>query len=95
MDDYTPFFPFRAIHPSMYNNEDKRSEVFMTDCNASKNKARCNCSWEPCSRKGICCECLEYHWSLKEFPACLFPDAEEKTYDRSLKAFIRIYKDKS
>ena len=65
----------------------------MKECNGPKNTARCNCSWDPCSRKGICCECLEYHWGRKELPACLFPDSVEKTYDRSLRAFIRTYKD--
>jgi len=66
----------------------------MRECNSKKNMARCNCSWEPCSRKGICCECLAYHWSHKELPACLFPDSVEKTYDRSLRMFIQTYRDK-
>jgi hypothetical protein len=64
----------------------------MTDCRSATNRIRCNCSWEPCPRKGICCECLEYHWSRKELPACLFPDSVEKTYDRSLRKFIQTYK---
>jgi hypothetical protein len=77
----------------MYNNKVKR-EVSMPNCNVSSNTVRCNCSWEPCSRKGVCCQCLEYHWRREELPACLFPDAEEKTYDRSLRAFLRIHKGK-
>jgi hypothetical protein len=28
-------------------------------------------------------------------PPCLFPDAAERTYDRSLRNFIRIYKDQA
>ena len=67
----------------------------MSECHKSNNMARCNCTWEPCSRKGVCCDCLAYHWSMKELPACLFPDSAEKTYDRSLRNFIRIYKDKA
>ena len=66
----------------------------MKECRVQQNAKRCNCSWEPCDRKGLCCECLQYHWNHKELPACLFPDAAEKTYDRSLAAFIRLYKDK-
>ena len=66
----------------------------MSDCQAQKNLKRCNCSWEPCVRKGICCECLTYHWSHRELPACFFPDDIEKTYDRSLERFIEIYKNK-
>lgn len=32
---------------------------------------------------------------MNELPACLFPDDVEKTYDRSLRRFIVIYKDKA
>ena len=66
----------------------------MDECRQEKNLKRCNCTYEPCSRKGICCECLAYHWSMRELPACLFPDSVERTYDRSLRRFISIYKDK-
>jgi hypothetical protein len=65
----------------------------MDKCRSDKNLGRCNCSYEPCSRKGVCCECLTYHWSSKELPACFFPAAVEKTYDRSLRRFISLYKD--
>jgi hypothetical protein len=65
----------------------------MSECKSAKNKARCNCSYEPCSRKGVCCDCLAYHWRNRELPACLFPDSVEKTYDRSLRRFIDLYKD--
>lgn len=66
----------------------------MKECNEEKNLQRCNCTWEPCSRKGNCCECIQYHWNMGELPACLFPDEVEKTYDRSIKRFIDFYKDK-
>jgi hypothetical protein len=66
----------------------------MEKCRSQQNLARCNCTYEPCSRKGICCECLVYHWSSQELPACFFPDAVERTYDRSLKKFISLYKNK-
>jgi len=66
----------------------------MDKCRSDKNLDRCTCSYEPCSRKGICCECLAYHWSMKELPACLFPDQVERTYDRSLRRFIAVYRDK-
>lgn len=64
----------------------------MRECGVLKNEARCNCSYEPCARKGLCCECLSYHWNLGELPACLFPDSIERTYDRSLARFIQAYK---
>ncbi|MFH1784539.1 MAG: DUF6485 family protein [bacterium] len=64
----------------------------MTQCKVQKNKSRCNCSYEPCSRKGVCCECLQYHWGMGELPACFFPDDVERTYDRSLETFIKVCK---
>jgi len=66
----------------------------MEKCRSQQNLTRCNCTYEPCSRKGICCECLAYHWSSQELPACFFPDGIEKTYDRSLRKFISLNKSK-
>lgn len=66
----------------------------MDKCRQEKTLDRCNCTYEPCSRKGICCECLAYHWSRQELPACVFPPTAERSYDRSLRKFISIYKDK-
>ncbi|MCD4813418.1 DUF6485 family protein [bacterium] len=48
----------------------------------------CNCTY-PCSRKGICCECVAYHRQLGELPACYFDAKTEKTYDRSVEAYLR------
>jgi len=62
------------------------------ECRKEKNMLRCNCTYEPCPRKGICCECLQYHLGNKEAPACFFPAAAEKTYDRSMEHFIKMYK---
>lgn len=60
------------------------------DCpNTAKNLAHCNCSYEPCARKGICCECIAYHRRRNELPACYFDDATEKSWDRSMARFIR------
>jgi hypothetical protein len=67
----------------------------MKECRQEKNLKACNCSYEPCSRKGMCCECLRYHWSMGELPACFFPDAVERTYDRSLGRFMAVMKDKA
>ena len=67
----------------------------MKECKVERNRKQCNCSYEPCSRKGVCCECLEYHWSMNELPACLFPASVERTYDRSLRRFISLHKDKA
>ncbi len=45
----------------------------MSQCcpNKEKNLERCPCTYEPCSRKGICCECIHYHRSQGQKPACM------------------------
>ena len=64
----------------------------MNNCpNIQTNKSRCNCSYEPCSRKGNCCECLKYHLAMQELPACCFPDDVERTYDRSFHRFAQLH----
>ena len=63
-------------------------------CNVEKNLKKCTCSYPGCSRKGYCCDCLDYHWKHKELPGCLFPDEAEKTFDRSLEYFIDVWSKK-
>ena len=60
------------------------------ECKKEQNQTVCNCSYEPCSRKGICCECISYHLRSRELPACCFPAGAEKTYDRSFDHFARL-----
>ena len=59
--------------------------------NQKINMQNCNCTY-PCSKKGICCECIMYHRSLEELPACYFPNDAERTYDRSIGYFVQLYK---
>lgn len=66
----------------------------MLECSIKQNKAGCNCTYEPCSRKGICCVCLQYHLKNGQFPACFFPADVEKTFDRSIERFIKTYKER-
>jgi len=54
------------------------------------NKKNCNCTYEPCSRKYNCCECVAYHKISGELPACYFPADVERTYDRSIGRFIKL-----
>ena len=64
----------------------------MAEClNFKQNMKVCTCTYEPCPRKGKCCECLQYHWRSKELPACMFPPDVERTYDRSLRRFIQCH----
>ncbi len=58
------------------------------ECTRDKNMRGCSCTFS-CSKKGKCCECVAYHRSLGEFPACFFGAAAEKTGDRSLSRLIK------
>ncbi|MEE8360022.1 MAG: DUF6485 family protein [Candidatus Omnitrophota bacterium] len=60
--------------------------------NRNENKEGCPCTYEPCDKKGVCCECLKYHLSMKELPACVFSEEAERTYDRSIANFIKTQK---
>ncbi|HNX91031.1 MAG TPA: DUF6485 family protein [Candidatus Omnitrophota bacterium] len=60
-------------------------------CKKKENMTRCNCTYEPCERKGLCCDCIAYHRANGELPACYFPDRAERTFDRSIAHFIEIY----
>ena len=60
------------------------------DCNKEKTLGRCNCTYEPCPRKGMCCDCMAYHLRSRELPACAFPADAERTYDRSFEHFVRL-----
>jgi hypothetical protein len=60
------------------------------ECNKERTLNRCNCSYEPCARKGTCCECLTYHLKSRQLPACCFPADAERTYDRSFEHFARL-----
>ncbi|MDD5423638.1 MAG: DUF6485 family protein [Candidatus Omnitrophica bacterium] len=62
----------------------------MADCvNLKKNSVNCNCTYSGCPRRGICCECVSYHRSSGELPACYFDKKQERTYDRSIDNYIR------
>jgi hypothetical protein len=61
------------------------------ECNQKRNLQRCTCTYDPCPRKGICCECIAYHQKYGELPGCLFPAEVERTYDRSIDRFVAYY----
>ena len=62
------------------------------ECRKTAHLKRCNCTYEPCSRKGVCCDCLEYHLRSQELPACFFSTEAERTYDRSVDHYLRLQK---
>jgi hypothetical protein len=61
----------------------------MTQCPHTSTTINCTCTYEPCSRKGKCCECIAYHRKNGELPGCLFNKDAERTYDRSVMKFIQ------
>jgi hypothetical protein len=62
----------------------------MAECRLEENKKYCNCTYS-CGKHGMCCTCLRSHIQNNEVPACFFPKDAERTYDRSVENFIRIY----
>lgn len=60
------------------------------ECQKQRNLQHCNCTYEPCSRKGVCCDCLVYHMRMRQLPACVFPDNVERTFDRSYERFAEL-----
>lgn len=62
------------------------------ECTIEINKQKCTCSYESCSRKGRCCECVTYHRERGELPGCFFSPEIERTYNRSIAKFIQTQK---
>jgi len=60
------------------------------ECQQDQNLARCNCTYEPYDKKGICCECLNYHLKMRQLPTCCFPAELEKTLDRFFETFAPL-----
>jgi hypothetical protein len=58
------------------------------DCQITRNKEYCTCTYEMCPRRGRCCECVIYHRQSAEIPGCFFSQQVEKSYDRSIRKFI-------
>jgi len=59
------------------------------ECKKEKNLSNCTCSY-PCSKKGLCCDCVAAHRDNGEIPGCFFPENAEKTYNRSIEYFIKV-----
>lgn len=60
------------------------------DCKKGRNLDFCTCTYDPCPRKGLCCDCLQYHLKNRQLPGCCFPKSAEATYDRSFAHFARL-----
>lgn len=65
----------------------------MTECNQEDLQSTCACTYSSCSRRGRCCECIDYHLSMNELPGCVFAKISkdaEKTYNRSFEYFAKL-----
>jgi hypothetical protein len=60
------------------------------DCNKARNLKTCTCTYDPCPRKSVCCECISYHLRNRELPGCCFPADADRTYDRSFAYFAEV-----
>lgn len=60
------------------------------ECKKQSNLDKCTCT-ASCDKKGVCCDCLEYHLAIEQLPGCCFPPEVEKTYDRSFAAFAKAW----
>ncbi len=56
--------------------------------NQSNNKDKCTCTYTSCERRGNCCACVAYHRAKNQMVGCYFSTEAERTYDRSMKAFV-------
>lgn len=65
------------------------------ECKIEENLKDCPCTYPGCDKKGKCCDCLKYHLSSNELPACCFSEEAEKTFDRSFEMFIKDQQGKS
>ena len=63
------------------------------ECKKPSNMNRCTCTYDACSRQGVCCDCLTYHLRSRQLPGCCFPAEAEATYDRSFEHFARLVKE--
>ena len=61
------------------------------ECKKVRNADACACTYTSCDRRGVCCDCIQYHLSKRQLPGCCFPPAAEKTYDRSFKNFAKAW----
>lgn len=60
------------------------------ECKKTSRMRTCACTYEPCARKGVCCECIAAHVRVRELPGCCFPKEAERSYDRSFEHFAKL-----
>ena len=66
----------------------------MRHCDEKTRNEKCKCTNTECARHGLCCECLESHWSGGSFPACMFPREARGEHPNNVEGFVAAYKEK-
>ncbi len=59
------------------------------ECISSRTIEHCTCTYTSCDKRGNCCKCVLYHREKGQIPGCFFSPAGERSYDRSLRNFIK------
>jgi len=65
----------------------------MTACNQDELMKNCACSYSSCSRRGKCCECIQYHLKSNQLPGCAFAKISkdaERSYNRDFEYFADL-----
>lgn len=58
-------------------------------CPSAQSKDHCSCTYTACDKRGNCCQCVVFHRKRGELPGCFFTPEGERSYDRSLKRFVK------
>jgi hypothetical protein len=61
------------------------------ECKKDENSKGCTCTYTSCGRRGVCCDCIQYHLASKQLPGCCFPPEAEASYDRSFENFAKAW----
>jgi len=59
------------------------------ECISTTTLEHCTCTYTSCDKRGNCCKCVLYHREKGQIPGCFFTTEGERTYDRSLRNFIK------
>ncbi len=65
----------------------------MIECKQEERKEKCACSYISCTRRGKCCECIEYHLQQNQLPGCVFykiSEEAERSYNRDFEYFANL-----
>ena len=59
------------------------------ECVSTRSTDHCTCTYASCDKRGSCCKCVMFHRERGDIPGCFFTPAGERSYDRSLRNFVK------